>query len=34
MMRIATLLLACIALSACGIQAEPPPESFDVPELY
>lgn len=34
MMRIATLLLACLVLSACNIKAEPPPESFDVPELY
>lgn len=34
MTRIATLLLACLILSACGDRAQEPPAPFDVPELY
>lgn len=34
MTRIATLLLACLVLSACGERAEPPPGPFEMPELY
>lgn len=34
MTHIATLLLACLALSACGDRAEEPPAPFDVPDVY